>query len=82
MCQHSQAEAVGLGFAAMQFNFVVSTNHRAVELWQRLGFDIIGTVPGGFRHLTKGDVAAHIMFKRLAQPNRPHESPPANLAKP
>ncbi len=65
MCEHSQAEAVRLGFRAMQFNLVVSTNEGAVRLWQRLGFDIVGTLPGAFRHAQRGYVDAHVMFKRL-----------------
>lgn len=65
MCEHSQQEAIKLGFHAMQFNFVVATNRGAVDLWKRLGFDIIGTLPGVFRHSSKGMVDAHIMFKKL-----------------
>jgi ribosomal protein S18 acetylase RimI-like enzyme len=66
MCEHSQAIAVEQGFRAMQFNLVVATNTVAVRLWQRLGFRIIGTVPGAFRHRRAGYVDAHIMFKDLA----------------
>lgn len=65
MCEHSQREAVRLGFTAMQFNFVISTNMRAVALWQKLGFKIIGTLPRVFRHARLGLVDAHIMFKQL-----------------
>jgi hypothetical protein len=49
----------------MQFNLVVSTNVRAVQLWQRLGFAIVGTLPRAFRHLRLGEVDAHVMYKRL-----------------
>ena len=66
MCEHSLAEAAALGFRAMQYNLVVSTNERAVRLWKHMGFDIIGTVPGGFRHPRLGFVDAHIMHKMLA----------------
>ena len=66
MCEHSQAEAVRLGFSAMQFNYVVASNVGAVQLWQRLGFDIIGTLPGVFDHKELGMVDAHVMFKSLA----------------
>ena len=66
MCENSQREAVRLGFTAMQFNFVVSTNERAVALWQRLGFEIVGTVPKVYRHARFGLVDAHVMFKQLA----------------
>ncbi len=65
MCQHSQDEALRLGYLAMQFNFVVSTNATAVALWKRMGFDVIGTIPNAFRHRTQGLVAAHIMYKAL-----------------
>jgi L-amino acid N-acyltransferase YncA len=65
MCRHSLAEARRLGFRAMQFNFVVSTNARAVALWQRCGFAIVGTVPEAFRHPTRGLVDAYVMYRRL-----------------
>ncbi|MFO0957256.1 MAG: GNAT family N-acetyltransferase [Isosphaeraceae bacterium] len=65
MCEHSQARARSLGFAAMQFNFVVSTNEGAVRLWQRLGFAIVGRLPGAFRHRELGYVDAFVMYKRL-----------------
>lgn len=65
MCVHSQDEAVRAGFRAMQFNLVVSTNTVAVKLWQKLGFALVGTLPGAFRHLRLGFVDAHVMFKRL-----------------
>lgn len=65
MCEHSQAEAVRRGYRAMQFNLVVSTNTGAVRLWQQLGFKIVGTLPGAFRHPSLGDVDAHVMFKSL-----------------
>jgi ribosomal protein S18 acetylase RimI-like enzyme len=65
MCEHSQQVARELGFRAMQFNLVVSTNERAVRLWQRLGFAIAGTLPGAFRHAQRGEVDAYMMYKRL-----------------
>jgi ribosomal protein S18 acetylase RimI-like enzyme len=66
MCEHSQAQAIAMGFRAMQFNFVVSTNERAVQLWQRLGFAIVGRLPGAFHHSELGYVDALVMFKPLA----------------
>ena len=66
MCKHSQAEAVSLGFLAMQFNLVVTTNERAVRLWQRLGFAVVGTLPRAFRHQRLGLVDALVMFKTLS----------------
>lgn len=53
------------GYAAMQFNAVVETNHAAVRLWRSLGFDIIGTVPEAFEHPTLGRVGLHVMHRFL-----------------
>ena len=66
MCVHSQAMARALGFDAMQFNFVVSTNDGAVRLWRRHGFDVVGTLPRAFRHPRAGLVDAYVMYKALA----------------
>jgi ribosomal protein S18 acetylase RimI-like enzyme len=65
MCEHSQAQAAALGYRAMQYNFVVSSNAAAVHLWQKMGFSIVGTVPDAFRHPRLGFVDAYIMHKRL-----------------
>lgn len=65
LCQHSQQLAVNLGFQAMQFNLVVSTNQTAVALWQKLGFEIMATIPEAFAHKSKGYVDAYIMLKKL-----------------
>jgi ribosomal protein S18 acetylase RimI-like enzyme len=65
MCQHSLDHARSRGFTAMQFNFVVSTNERAAKLWQHLGFEIVGRLPGAFRHPTKGLVDAFVMYRVL-----------------
>ena len=65
MCRHSLEYARSRGYRAMQFNFVVSTNEGAIRLWQRLGFEIVGRLPGAFRHPTAGDVDALVMFQRL-----------------
>jgi ribosomal protein S18 acetylase RimI-like enzyme len=66
MCEHSQAEAKGMGFRAMQFNLVVSTNERAIRLWRRLGFAVVGSLPRSFRHLRLGYVDALVMYKELS----------------
>jgi len=50
MCEHSLVEARSRGFVAMQFNFVIASNERAVGLWQACGFDIVSRLPGAFRH--------------------------------
>jgi len=65
MCEHSLAHARSRGFRAMQFNFVVSTNERAVRLWQAMGFDIVGRLPLAFRHPRFGYVDALVMFQPL-----------------
>jgi ribosomal protein S18 acetylase RimI-like enzyme len=65
MCEHSQREAVRLGFRAMQFNLVVSTNESAVRLWRQLGFNIVGTLPGAYKHAELGFVDAFVMYKQL-----------------
>lgn len=65
MGSHAIEEARRLGYRAMQFNFVVSTNQRAVRLWESLGFAIAGTIPDAFRHATNGLVAVHIMHRKL-----------------
>lgn len=65
MGEHALREARRLGFRAMQFNFVVSTNEPAVRLWHELGFRILGTLPGAFRHAQKGFVDAYVMFRSL-----------------
>jgi L-amino acid N-acyltransferase YncA len=67
MGEHSLNEARRLGFRAMQFNFVVSTNEPAVGLWKELGFTIVGTLPGAFRHPHKGYVDAYVMFRTLTE---------------
>ena len=62
--EHSIATARALGFRAMQFNMVVATN-AALELWRRLGFRTVGTLPGAFRHADEGFVDAHVLFREL-----------------
>jgi len=65
MCAHSLDRARARGFRAMQFNFVVSTNERAVRLWQSFGFQIVGRLPGVFQHPTRGFVDALVMHRTL-----------------
>lgn len=65
MCAHSLAHARSRGYRAMQFNFVVSTNERAVRLWQSMGFKIVGRLPLAFSHPSLGDVDALVMFQSL-----------------
>ena len=65
MAEHCLAQARQLGFRAMQFNFVVSTNESALRLWHRLGFKIVGTLPGAFSHPIKGNVDVYVMYRAL-----------------
>src|SRR5260370_4298496 len=62
MCAHSLERAGARGFRAMQYNFVISTNERAVRLWQSFGFEIVGRLPGAFEHPTQGYLHAYIMY--------------------
>jgi GNAT superfamily N-acetyltransferase len=65
MCEHSLHEARRLGFSAMQFNFVVSTNVHAVQLWLSMGFEEVGRLPFAFRRPTGALVDALVMFRTL-----------------
>ena len=65
MAEHCLREAGRLGFRAMQFNFVVATNKTALRLWKDLGFTIVGTLPGAFRHTRRGFVNVYAMYRRL-----------------
>jgi GNAT superfamily N-acetyltransferase len=65
MCQFSLQLAKELGFRAMQYNFVISSNIRAVALWQRCGFQIVGTIPEGFQSPSRGYVDVFIMYQKL-----------------
>ncbi|MFY0591098.1 GNAT family N-acetyltransferase [Roseivirga sp.] len=61
----SLEEARRLGYKSMQFNIVLKSNERAVKLWQRLGFKIVGEVPDVFNHPTKGLINSYIMWQKL-----------------
>jgi ribosomal protein S18 acetylase RimI-like enzyme len=65
MCEHSLDVARRRGFRAIQFNFVVSSNMRAVGLWQACGFEIAGRLPLAFNHPTLGFVDAFVMYRML-----------------
>jgi L-amino acid N-acyltransferase YncA len=68
--EHSIVEARRQRFLAMQFNYVVSTNSPAINLWKRLGFSIVGTLPKAYRHRRLGYVDAYVMYKLLEDPAR------------
>jgi ribosomal protein S18 acetylase RimI-like enzyme len=65
MLEHSLSHAKSRGYRAMQFNFVVSTNERAVAIWRAYGFEIVGQLPGAFEHPRLGFVDAWVMHKQL-----------------
>ena len=65
LCQHSLQAARRLGFRAMQFNLVVSTNNAGLRCWQRNGFQLVGTLPEAFRHKQLGYVDALVMIQPL-----------------
>jgi L-amino acid N-acyltransferase YncA len=65
LCAHSLERARARGFRAMQFNFVVSTNDRAVRLWQKNGFRIVGQLPKAFLHPELGYTDAYVMYREL-----------------
>jgi GNAT superfamily N-acetyltransferase len=66
MGEFAQAEAKSRGFLAMQFNFVIKSNQRAVQLWKSLGFAVIGEIPDAYRHPELGLVPALIFHKKLS----------------
>ncbi|MCF3594958.1 GNAT family N-acetyltransferase [Rhodobacteraceae bacterium LMO-12] len=65
MLAHSLDVARSEGYRAMQYNFVVETNHRAIETWERAGFAIVGRLPGAFLHPAEGYVDALVMYRDL-----------------
>ena len=65
LCKHSLIEAKLLGYKAMQYNIVVSTNIGAIKLWQKNGFKIVGTLPKAYNHIELGYVDAFVMYKFL-----------------
>jgi ribosomal protein S18 acetylase RimI-like enzyme len=65
MCEHSLTHARSCGYRGMQFNFVVSTNDRALRLWQSLGFEVVGRLPLAFLHPAAGYVNAFVMYRPL-----------------
>jgi len=67
MCLHSLQEAHQLGFYAMQYNLVVSTNEDAIHLWRKMGFEVVGRLPGAFNHPGLGFVDALVMYQKLAE---------------
>ncbi|MEW7289124.1 GNAT family N-acetyltransferase [Aquimarina sp. 2304DJ70-9] len=65
LCEHSLKNAKEIGYNAMQFNSVVSTNIPAIKLWEKYNFEIIGTIPKGYKHSSLGYVDAYVMFREI-----------------
>jgi ribosomal protein S18 acetylase RimI-like enzyme len=65
MCAHSLAHARQRGYRAMQYNLVVSSNQRAVRLWQSFGFEVVGRLPEAFAHPQLGFIDALVMYRML-----------------
>ncbi|MGW3603766.1 N-acetyltransferase family protein [Micromonospora sp. NPDC005161] len=65
LCRDAVVWARHQGYVGMQFNAVVESNRSAVELYRREGFEVVGTVPGAFRHPTLGRVGLHVMYQEL-----------------
>ena len=74
MCEHSQDAAKKLGYKAMQFNFVASSNEGAVRLWNKLGFATVGRLPKAFHHPSEGYVDALVMYKWLETDSPPRKT--------
>ena len=67
MAEHCLTEARRLGFRAIQFNYVISTNTAAIRLWHDLGFEIVGTLASAFRHPDNGYVDVYVMYRSLRE---------------
>lgn len=65
LCEHSLGTARARGFAAVQFNYVVSTNAAAVRAWEKCGFAVAGTLPGAYRHRELGFVDVLVMWRAV-----------------
>lgn len=61
----SLKEAKALGFKGMQFNAVVANNFAALHTYEKNNFQLIGTIPAGFR-LKDGIFSdMHILYTQL-----------------
>jgi L-amino acid N-acyltransferase YncA len=67
LAEHCLNEERRLGFRAIQFNYVISTNTADIRLWQDLGFEIVGTLASAFRRPNKGYVDVYVMYRSLRE---------------
>ena len=65
MAKYSLNKAKELGFQAIQFNYVIASNIAAVNLWKKLEFEIIGTIPNAFKGVKFDYSDVYIMYKEL-----------------
>jgi GNAT superfamily N-acetyltransferase len=65
MVEHCLRQLSEAGYRGVQFNAVAASNLHAIRLYQHLGFDTIGVVPGGFAHPQQGFVDLLIMYRDL-----------------
>lgn len=57
--------AKAMGFQAMQFNMVLSQNGAATKLYQKLGFNIIGTIPEAIRNPDGSYQDGYVLHRKL-----------------
>ncbi|MCT1798596.1 GNAT family N-acetyltransferase [Aerococcus viridans] len=57
------------GFRRIQFNAVVAKNKAAIHTYEKFGFEIVGTIPGGFQVKEGRYVDMHIMYLVLTKTN-------------
>ena len=65
LVEHTIGWARDAGYRGIQFNAVAASNRGAVALYEALGFAVVGTIPGGFRHPVEGDVDLLVMYRAL-----------------
>jgi GNAT superfamily N-acetyltransferase len=65
LCLYTLQRASELGFREMQFNYVISTNSRAVRLWKNLGFVIAEVLLKDFEHPRLGHVDVFVMVRPI-----------------
>ena len=63
LVRHSLEMCPACGFVGLQFNAVVCTNTAAIRLYERLGFEHIGTTKNGYR-LRDGSYADLFLFNK------------------